>query len=414
MNPSPAQPTTRLFGARRRIQFVVVVAILTSVVVHGQRANASSQVPRNPPANIAATPPLLSSGTCTRVGALYSCANPCVSNHMTWPVFTTNPECTNYTAVAINNARAREGVRPMMLPTNWNSLSVPEQLFVVANLERVDRGYPPYLGLNEALSAEAQRAVRAGIDPGVARGFTVATNPSGASALDGVWAGGGYDVLFASYFWMYADSWGGTTATTVNIACTAAGVAACWGHRDELLGSDPALNATVGLQCTTCEMGAADAVVNGSESYTDLIERPAGPPPAMTFTWTQELPFFTGATVPTITRHRAVAITVPLTRQPSLSALAVTSTRLRVRWHAAGVNGVSRVILTTYRDHGCAARTRFRTSTFGVNSHRNAHGGTINVTGTNLLAHSHTYWAIVTVHANGHAMASPCTPLRAP
>jgi hypothetical protein len=36
-------------------------------------------------------------------------------------------------------------------------------------------------------------------------------------------------------------------------------------------------------------MGTGFAVVGGSSSFADLIELPSAAPPAMTFTWSQEL-----------------------------------------------------------------------------------------------------------------------------
>ena len=100
----------------------------------------------------------------------------------------------------------------------------------------------------------------------------------------GAWSGG-YAVLAADYIWMYDDTWGGTAAKTSNIACTSAGSAGCWAHRDELLGSDPGYNQGVGLGCTNCEMGTGFAMVNAKASYVDLIEIPKGSLPPMSFTW---------------------------------------------------------------------------------------------------------------------------------
>jgi hypothetical protein len=176
----------------------------------------------------------------------------------------------------------------MVLPSNWFSLSTPEQLFVVANLERTARQLPPYLGINAVLSADSQRAAQADADPGVASGFADGTDPGGYPAMGGAWSAG-FNVLAADYMWMYNDGWGGTIATTSNVACTSAAAGGCWAHRDELLGSDPGFNPGVGLTSTDCEMGVGYAVVNGSGSYVDLIERPAGNAPAMTFTWAQEV-----------------------------------------------------------------------------------------------------------------------------
>jgi len=404
-------PTFSLRAPRRARPLAVAVLVLTSFALQPARSDAASPALYNPPANIVPSPPLLSSGTCTRVGGAYSCANPCIGPHMTWPVFTSSTRCTNYVTRAINNARAREGVAPMILPTNWNALSVPEQLFVVANLERVARGFPPYLGLNQALSAEAQRAANAQSDPGVAPGFNPASNPSGGPAIAGVWAGGGYNVLFASYYWMYADAWGGSTALTANIACTSPGAAGCWAHRDQLLGSDPALNATVGLHCTICEMGTASAVVNGSQSYADLIERPAGAPPAMTFTWAQELVYFAGATSPSTPRRPRGAPT-PSLGHPSLSALSIAPSLVRLRWSAAGAHRITRVTITLFQVNTCSAQTRLRSTSVALDPRRRAHSGVVELTSTSSFDPAQTYWGVVSVHAAHYARHSACTALR--
>jgi hypothetical protein len=221
------------------------------------------------------------------VSGAWSCANPCVvgsATALSWPGYTNGVACTNYVLSAINNARAIEGVRPMVLPSNWFSLSVAEQLFVIADLERTARGLPPYVGINAALTADAQHAAATNSDPSVAAGFPMANDAQGSAGFGGAWSGG-YSVLAADYIWMYDDTWGGSAAKTSNIACTSAGAAGCWAHRDELLGSDPGYNQGVGLGCTNCEMGTGFAMVNGNASYVDLIEIPKGTPPPMTFTW---------------------------------------------------------------------------------------------------------------------------------
>src|SRR5436305_9207937 len=45
--------------------------------------------------------------------------------------------CLAAVTADIDNARALEGVGPISLPTDWTALSVPLQLLVIANLERV-------------------------------------------------------------------------------------------------------------------------------------------------------------------------------------------------------------------------------------------------------------------------------------
>lgn len=241
-----------------------------------------------PAGNIVPNPNFLVAGSSTTfVNGVWTNSNPCVVGSATaiaWPAFTNDPGCTNFVLAAINSARAHEGVKAMVLPSNWYNLTTAQQLFVLADLERVDRGLPPYLGINAALSANAQHAALTNSDPSIAAGFPIADNAQGSPAMGGAWSGG-FSPLAADYIWMYDDGWGGSAAQTSNIACTSAHAAGCWAHRLELLGSDPGYNPGVGLQTTNCEMGVGFAMVKGNASYVDLIEVPSGALPPMTFTW---------------------------------------------------------------------------------------------------------------------------------
>lgn len=237
----------------------------------------------NPARNIAPHPNFIAAGTCTRSSHGWTCTNPCVTPELSFPSYTNSPRCLHFILRAINHARRREGVRRMALPANFQNLSVPEQLFVLANLERTARGLPPYLGLNAHLTSEAQRSADQGGDPSLAPGFAVGVDAQGYYGMGGAWSSG-FTPLAADYFWMYDDGWGGS-AHTFNIACTSASAAACWAHRDQLLGYDPRFNPGVGLRCATCEMGTGFTIAGASSSYVDLVELPAASPPAMTFTW---------------------------------------------------------------------------------------------------------------------------------
>ena len=202
--------------------------------------------------------------------------------------------CTAQQLQALNSAQESEGIIPVVLPTNWNSLTIPEQLFVLVDLERVDRGLPPYLGINAALSAATVKPALLNQDPTVAPGFHIAINSNGWYALGGVWAGA-YSPLDSVFGWFYSDGWGGSRAATFNFDCTSAKSLGCWGHRDELLGSSPHNHATVGLRCTTCELGVGYTPTPHSfswGSYVVLLERPAHNAPPMVFTWARNvLPF---------------------------------------------------------------------------------------------------------------------------
>ncbi len=138
-----------------------------------------------------------------------------------------NPDCPDGLTM-VDGARQVEGVRPMGLPSNYTALTPPEQLFVLTNLERVDRGLSPIAGLAANLDAYAQAGADAGTDPsfppyGSSSGSTYASTSS---------------LGMADYMWMYDDGPGGSDS-----ACPAAGAPGCWAHRNIILGqyASPAL-----------------------------------------------------------------------------------------------------------------------------------------------------------------------------
>ena len=132
------------------------------------------------------------------------------------------PACINAVLGAINRAHALEGVRPMVLPTGFAQLSVPYQLFVAVNLERVDRGLPPFGGLTAALDKNAQRGADDANDP----------PDAGQSYVleDSEWAGGSSNGLDAVYGWMYFDGF-----NSGNLDCMRRAASGCWGHRKGIL-----------------------------------------------------------------------------------------------------------------------------------------------------------------------------------
>jgi hypothetical protein len=269
-------------------------------------ASASPLVPgANPASNVAPSPDFLAPGTCSKLLGEWSCANPCVTARLTMPEFTESVTCTSYVLGAIDAARKAEKVGPMRLPSNWSRLTPPEQLFVLCDLERTALGLPPYLGLNAALSADAQVAATTDSDPTLAPGFAVGVDPEGYYGMGSTWSTG-FSPLVADYFWMYSDGWGGSRDATTNLACTSPGAAGCWAHRDELLGYDPRYNPGVGLWCTDCEMGTGFSMTSHYPSMTDLIELPANKPPAMTFTWARDVRPFLPRPSSTAPHHRVV------------------------------------------------------------------------------------------------------------
>ncbi len=314
--PPPRHERTRQVAVRLG---VVALAVPVLLFTGSSRVVAQGFDPgQNPHANVAPSPNFEFSGSCSGAPGSWHCTNPCVTKELTFPAHSNRPSCVDYVLLALNAARATEHLAPMVLPTNWFHLSVPEQLFVLADQERLARGLPPYLGLNSRLDAAAQHAAASDTDPAVATGFAVAHTGSGAARMGGTWASG-MTTLGADFLWMYDDGWGGSAAKTANTACTSPRAPACWAHRDELLGSDPRFNAGVGFSCTTCEMGAGFAVRGGTGSYVDLLERPAHRAPHMFFTWARNVVPFLPPTLAfrqrmaerrEVAAHRAAALDV--------------------------------------------------------------------------------------------------------
>jgi IPT/TIG domain-containing protein len=134
----------------------------------------------------------------------------------------------------IDYCRAYEGVGAIVLPTNWGSLSVREQLLVLIDLERVNRGLAPDVGLSPGLDTLAQQGAAQDRDPSfpALRRRRPELYDSGGS----IWADN-QSSIGADFFWMYEDGYGAG-----NEACAAPGDAGCWGHRGIILsdmGSGP-------------------------------------------------------------------------------------------------------------------------------------------------------------------------------
>jgi len=300
---APSRLTTLERDLRRRVNVVRVAgALLTGLFVVGAVVTpvgaTGTLPPENPPTNLAPSPNFFSSGICNETSVVAPCTNPCVQlvgSQVVFPSFSATPSCTQFVLRALNVARAEESLPSIVPPTNWFHLNPQEQIFVIVDLERTARGLPPYLGLNRQLHVSAQSAAAREVDPGYAQGFRTGLDPEGVAGIGATWATG-YITLEADYVWMYEDGWGGSSSSTPNLGCTFAGALGCWGHRDELLGFDGTYNFGVGLHCTTCEMGTGFAIVNGTGSFTTLIELPAGSPPPMYFTWAQNVvPYLTSS-----------------------------------------------------------------------------------------------------------------------
>jgi hypothetical protein len=129
--------------------------------------------------------------------------------------------------LAIDNARSEEGVGPIVIPSDFAGLTPSEQLLVLVDCERVDRGLTPVAGELGSLDQLAATGAEAGADPSVPSdgiaGLTVWAWVSNWASTD--------SDLEAFYEWMYDDGLG-----SGNIGCTVTDQSGCWDHRDNILG----------------------------------------------------------------------------------------------------------------------------------------------------------------------------------
>jgi len=169
-----------------------------------------------------------------------------------------------------NAARAKEHLGKLILPTNFRSLTVPQQLLVLTNLDRRARGLAPFVGLNASLDTYAARGSAAGTDPAFPRW----TRSGGSN-----WAST-YNSLWTEYLWMYYDG-----AGSVNMACTSSRTTYCWAHRRNILAryGAPRVMGAAGRSS-----GGDAALYLGSDTHDTTY----------VFRWSSEARYFPGGRLP--------------------------------------------------------------------------------------------------------------------
>jgi hypothetical protein len=236
-----------------------------------------------PPAAPPSTAPHPIAPTTTSAHPIVPPANP-TSNVAASPEFATicrpngneSGPCLSAIGQATTTARADEGLGAMVLPSNFGGLTAGEQLFVLTDIERVDRGLPAVVGMVQQLNDDAQAGAAGNTDP------TPSSLPPGTTAL--AWTSNWAEAAGPSgsnYNWMYDDGPG-----SGDLGCTSSNPGSCWGHRDNELG----FNASqVAASHGVLVMGAAEAAVSGDapwSSDTELIALVTGAP-TYTYTWAQ-------------------------------------------------------------------------------------------------------------------------------
>jgi hypothetical protein len=229
-------------------------------------------------------------------------------------------KCNSNVVLAINNARATlENMSSLSLNLSaFETMTVPEQLFVIANLERTDRGLSPLAGLTTQLDNVAQTGAADNGDPDL----TSSTLTGGATvnSWGSNWGGGTSNALGSDYYWMYDDG-----PNSSNGSCTTSSAAACWGHRDNILG-------TFTNSCTQAEqyMGAGDTASGSTygPSFAEIIVGACGATPSdVVFTWAQaQQELESGGGTTTTTTTTTTTSTTTTTTSPTTTTTSTTTT----------------------------------------------------------------------------------------
>jgi len=226
-----------------------------SIAVSASAARPAAGVlpPRNPARNVNPNPDFLLAASCA--GGKDSAA------------------CNTIVLRAITHARkVLENIGGMSFSlAAYEKLTPDEQLFVSANLERIERGLPAATVLTRSLDTVAQDGANADADPPLNK--VPATLPGGGRwiSLGGNWAGGFDNALGADYGWMYDDKGSG------------------WGHRDNVLGQYVSA-APCGGQAHEIAMGAGHVTKGKTygDSETELFAGVCGRTPTdVVMTWAQ-------------------------------------------------------------------------------------------------------------------------------
>jgi hypothetical protein len=247
-------PISRL-SARLGAVAVTAAALLASAAVAASAGVAAPDKgiipPKNPARNVAPSPNFLSASSCRGGGD--------------------SAACNTIVLRAVTHARTvLEKIGGMSFSlAAYEKLSPDEQLFVTANLERVERGLPAITVLSRSLDTVAQDGANADTDPPLKKVPSRLAGGGRWLSLSGNWAGGFDNALGADYGWMYDDQ------------------GSLWGHRDNILDGYVSA-ASCGGQRHEIAMGAGHVTKGKAygDSQTELFAGVCGPTPTdVVLTW---------------------------------------------------------------------------------------------------------------------------------
>lgn len=179
--------------------------------------------------------------------------------------------CLSAAARDYNHARSLEHLGAFRLPSNYLSLNTGQQLLVLINMERVDRGLRPIAGISRALSTYATAGATALKDPA----FPSWSTPTQRGSILAT----GHDPLYDEYLFMYYDGY--AAGMTWNADCFAPSAPKCWIHRHAQLRENTTPLLT-GIGWTTAGSGSMAALLLGQDSHDK----------ADYWMWSKEVPYF--------------------------------------------------------------------------------------------------------------------------
>lgn len=175
-----------------------------------------------------------------------------------------NQACDGAAIPDFNAARAKEGLGPIVLPDDFDRLSVRAQVLAITDVERVDRGLRPVDGLSRSINALARQGANSDADPDFPDPFG-----PGRVEANSNWANTN-SALLGAFMWLYSDGPG-----SGNLDCTSAGDDGCWGHRHTMLtdyGNPVVMGAAVASKSLTEEIIGGDTAdpVDVSPTWSDI------------------------------------------------------------------------------------------------------------------------------------------------
>jgi hypothetical protein len=231
--------------------------------------------------------------------------------------------CNTDVVEAIDNARSSLETMPSLSLnlSAFENMTVPEQIFVITNLERTDRGLAPLAGMTTQLDDVAQTGAAANTDPHLSS--STLTGGATVTSWGSIWAGGTANPLGSDYYFMYDD---GTNSP--NGDCQTGSESACWGHRDVMLGTFT----SGGCSQPEQYMGTGDTSSGSSygPAFAGIVVGACGATPTdVVFTWAQAEQELKGS---------GGGATVPGTPQ-NVKASSSTKKGVTLSWQAPTSNG---------------------------------------------------------------------------